>query len=482
MPRTTLLRTRSRRRAVTVGAALVVGALASGCVGARSTTTSNPSTNAGVTNVTLTITANDVKGGKNAAEASWIQDYVIPTFVAQEKAKGVTANVTFDGSGVADEQYKTKLELNLKTGSGTDVFAADGIWLGELAAAGYVKPLDQVVGAAATNWDGWSQISTAVQQNLSFKGKPYGIPNGTDGRVLYFNKTLFQQAGLPADWQPTSWAGILSAGQALKKLPGVTPIQINAGVPMGEATTAQGFLPLLAGTGQPLYDQQTGTWQGATTGVKDVLAFYQQIYGSGLGDKRLQQDSSGRDQSFAEFSQGKIGILAEGDYLWRSVICPSRTDCGTTSMPNRDQVVGWAKIPAKTPGSGVNGQSFVSVSGGSGWLLSPGTKYPQQAWDLMAFMASAQAQTKLSQAQIRISARKDVNEQTLKNDPLLTFISQQVLPLTTYRPSDEHYDTVSLALQQATADVVAGKSPDQAAATYQASLQKAVGADHATSG
>ncbi|MBD3783372.1 MAG: extracellular solute-binding protein [Micrococcales bacterium] len=468
------------RLAVTgLGAALLL----SGCVGAKDAGGgADPSANADAKDVTLVISANDVKGGKNAAEAAWIEDEVIPAFVAAQKAKGVTAKVTFNGAGVEDEQYKTKLELNLRTGSGSDVFAADGIWLGELAAAGYVKPLDDVVGKAASGWDGWDQISEAVQANLSFKDQRYGIPNGTDGRVLYFNKTLFAKAGLPADWQPTSWDEILQAARALKKVPGVTPLQVNAGVPMGEATTAQGFLPLLAGTGAPLYDESKGTWQGATDGVKQVLGFYQQVYGAGLGDPRMQQDKAGRDQSFAEFAQGKVGILAEGDYFWRSVICPSEKDCGATSMKDRDSVVGWAKIPARQPGSGVNGQDFVSVSGGAGWMLSPKTKYPQQAWELMAFMSSKEMQAKLSQAQIRISARQDVNAETLKNDPLLSFISEQVLPITTYRPSDEAYNEVSLGIQQATADVVSGKSPDEAATTYAQTLTKAVGADHVAGG
>ena len=466
-------------RATLLVSGLAASALLSGCVGAKSAEdSSDPSANADAKDVTLVINANDIVGGKNSAEATWITEKVIPGFVAAQKAKGVTAKVTFNGAGVEDEQYKTKLELNLKTGSGSDVFAADGIWLGELASAGYVKPLDDVVGAAAKGWDGWSQISKAVQQNLTFKDQLYGIPNGTDGRVLYFNKKLFAQAGLPADWQPTSWADILAAGQALKKVKGVTPIQINAGVPMGEATTAQGFLPLLAGTGKPLYDDSSAKWQGETQGVKDVLGFYQQIYGSGLGDPRMQQDTAGRDQSFAEFSTGKIGILAEGDYFWRSVICPSKDDCATTSMADRDDVVGWAKIPAKQPGAGVNGQDFVSVSGGSGWMLNPKTKYPQQAWELMAFMASKEMQTELSKAQIRVSARGDVNSETLKNDPLLSFISSEILPLTTYRPSDEKYNEVSLAIQQATADVVGGASPDKAAQTFKASLEKAVGGDH----
>lgn len=458
--------------------------LLTGCVSGKKTKT-DPTKNTGAKNVSLTISANDVVGGKNAAEATWITKVVIPGFIAMEKAKGVTAKVNFVGAGVDDEKYKQKLELDLHTGKASDVFAADGIWLGELASAGYVKPLSDVVGNPATSWDGWAQISKTVQQNLSYQGKLYGIPNGTDGRVIYFNKKLFAQAGLPADWQPKSWDEILAAGQKLKKLPGVDPIQINAGTPMGEATTAQGFLPLLAGTGKPLFDDSSKKWQGATPQVTAVLDFYRQIYRGGLGDPKLQQDQSGRDESFAEFSKGKIGMLVESDYLWRSIICPdkSQSGCNTTAMPDRNATVGYSLIPAQKPGSGVNGQDFVSVSGGTGWLLSPGTKYPQQAWELMSYMASQSAQTDLSKAQVRISARADVNKTTLSNDPLLTFIADKVLPITVYRPSDENYNAVSVALQQATADVVAGKSAQSAAKTYQSSLEKAVGgADHVETG
>jgi multiple sugar transport system substrate-binding protein len=462
--------------------AVVVSTLLASCVSGKKAT-SNPSTNAAAKSVSLTITANDVAGGKNAAEAGWITNVVIPGFEAMEKTKGVNATVKFQGSGVADEDYKTKLELNLKAGSGADVFAADGIWVGELASAGYIKPLPQVAGSASDSWDGWSQISSAVQQNMSYQGQRFGIPNGTDGRVLYFNKTLFHEAGLPTTWQPKSWQDILSAGAALKKLQGVTPIQINAGTPMGEATTTQGFLPLLVGTGVKLYDDKSGKWQGATANVDGVLQFYQQLYGSaGLGDPKLQQDQSGRDESFAEFSQGKIGMLLESDYLWRSIICPDKTTCGKTSMPDRNSVIGWASIPAAQPGTGVNGQNFVSVSGGTGWLLDPKTKYPQQAWDLMTYMASAQAQKQLSSVQVRISARNDVNQQTITSDPLLSFIASKVLPITVYRPSDAHYPQVSIAVQQATADVVSGKSPKDAAKTYQSSLEKIVGADHVQTG
>ncbi|PZS35207.1 MAG: ABC transporter substrate-binding protein [Pseudonocardiales bacterium] len=472
---------RKSRRVTTIVCCVAISALLGGCVASKKTK-SDPTKNATAKTVSLTINANDVAGGKNAAEANWITSFVIPGYVAAQKAKGVTATVKFNGAGVDDEQYKTKLELGLKTGNGADVFAADGIWLGELASAGYVKPLDEVVGKDAANWDGWSQISKAVQNNLSYKDKLYGIPNGTDGRVVYFNKKLFAQAGLPADWQPKSWDDILAAGAALKKISGVNPIQINAGTPMGEATTAQGFLPLLAGTGKPLFDETSGKWQGATSNVTSVLDFYKKIYGGGLGDPHLQQDKAGRDESFADFSKGKIGILVEGDYFWRSIICPDKKVCNTTAMATRNADVGYAKIPAEKPGMGINGQDFVSVSGGGGWMLNPSSKYPQQAWELMTFMMSAEAQKSLAQAEIRISPRADVNATTLASDPLMSFIAKTILPITSYRPSDQNYNAVSVAIQEATAAAVSGKSASSAAKTYQSSLQKAVGDAHVETG
>lgn len=420
--------------------------------------------------ISLTIATNAIAGGKNEQEAEWITNYVIPTFTEAMKAKGVTADVTFQPSGVDDEQYKAKLSLDLKTRSGADIVALDGIWVGEFAQAGYIAPLEDVVGASAEQWDGWSQIPDAVRANASFDDQAYGIPAGTDGRVLFYNKKLFQQAGLPTDWQPKSWAEILDAGRALKKLPGVAPLQINAGSAMGEATTMQGVLPLLVGTGSQI--NEGDTWQGATEQVRDVLQFYADVYGDGLGDKSYQQGAKGRDESFAAFAAGKVGVLVEGDYFWRSVINP---DGGVAPMPTRDSDVGYALMPAQTAGSGVRSQDFVSMSGGSGYFLNPSTEYPQQAWELLTFMASPEALTELVGSQPRITARSDVNADVLSADPMLSFVAEEVLPITSYRPGLAVYPQVSAALQQATDDIVSGKSVDQALQAYQEAVEKAVG-------
>jgi len=42
-------------------------------------------------------------------------------------------------------------------------------------------------------------------------------------------------------------------------------------------------------------------------------------------------------------------------------------------------VVGWALIPSMRPGSGLNGQGFVSLSGGGARMINPHTKHPKDA-------------------------------------------------------------------------------------------------------
>ncbi|MGI5328281.1 extracellular solute-binding protein [Actinomadura nitritigenes] len=459
----------SRRRIGAAAALVLAGAVLAGCGGGGSPT--DPNRGKDAKNFTLTITRNAIAGGKNAGEAEWLTKTVIPRFVAAEKAKGITAKVTFRGQGVDDEAYKTKLALDLKSRSGADIMDIDGIWVGEFAQAGYIRPLSEVVGAPADAWDGWSQIPGSVQQLALFDGRKYGVPSGTDGRLLYFNKRLFARAGLPADWQPKSWQDVVAAGRALKRLPGVTPIQLDAGTAMGEATSMQGVLPLLAGAGAQIY--QDGTWTGGGPALKSVLGLYAQIYGSEkLGDPKLQEEAKGRDKSFEEFAAGKIGVLAEGDYLWRDVLNPKD---GVAKMRTRDTDVGFALIPAVSPGKGVRGQSFVSMSGGPLTVMNPNTKHPQQAFEFIEFMNSADMVKARTAGTPEITSRTDVNKQILAGDPLLTFVSEKVLPVTSYRPGLAVYPQVSTALQEATAAVVSGKSPDQAAAQYAKKLEGIVG-------
>lgn len=433
----------------------------------------------------VSISANAILGGKNNQTATWIQNFVIPQFELSHAEKGKQVEVSFTPTGIDDNQFKTQLALDLASKRGPDVMALDGFWVSEFAEAGYIKPLDSVIKAKKVNaWEGWNQIPASVQGVMAYDGKRYGVPQGTDGRIIYYNKKLFADAGLPTNWQPKTWAELLTAAKTIKtKTPSVTPLQLNAGDGMGEATAMQGFLNLLGGAGSLIYDEKTKKWAGNTKAVRDMLGFYDSVYNKdkvGNSDWQLLAGENGRNESFKAFSDGNLAMIIEGDYLWRGVINPVS---GNFKMADRDTNVGFAKIPAQRAKSGVNGQSFISMSGGSGYALNPNSANKAVAWELLQFINSKESVSSFMAigGAVRISQRQDVNTAVLKSDPALKFVFENAIPNTFFRPANVNYNAVSVLLQKATTSIVQGKSVAETAAAYESALKDLVGAANVAS-
>ncbi|MCZ7573860.1 MAG: extracellular solute-binding protein [Ardenticatenaceae bacterium] len=420
----------------------------------------------------MNIVCRCVAGGVNANQVKFITEYVIPKFQDQMAKEGKSVTVNLVQFGGSDEQLKQQYALDLKVGQGSDVMAFDGFWVPEFVAGGLLKPLDEVAGPDVPKWEGWSHIPENVQALLSYQGKVYGIPIGTDARAIWYRKDIFKQAGLPDNWQPTSWDDLLSAARTIKQaMPDVTPIQLDAGTAMGEATTLQGWYMVVTGAGANVYDFDNNKYIVKGQPILDGLNFYKMIYiDDKLGDARLQLLKDGRQQSFLEFRDGKIAMLVEGDFFWRSVLAT-----GDTKLENRDELVTFAKMPAEKPGMGIRGQDFVTASGGGGYVLNPNTRHPTEAWELLAFMNSKEALDWLQQLEPRIRSRDDV---PVPNDPVMTALAKELLPITTIRPADPDYPKVSQAIQLMTEQVVSGeKSPQEAADVYAKSVTDIVGAD-----
>lgn len=422
--------------------------------------------------VSVSVTCRCVEGGVNANMVKWFKTYVAPKFAEKMKAAGkpVTANlIEFGGS---DEGLKEQQALDLKVGKGADVLSFDGFNVPDFVAGGLLKPLDAIAGPDVLKWEGWTHISPGLQGILGYQGKLYGIAAGTDVREIFYRKDLFQKAGIAVPWQPKSWADLLDTARKIKTaLPDVTPLQINAGTAMGEATTMQGYFMVLLGAGQHMYDFDNAKWYVKSPAILDTLNFYKTVYvDEKLGDARLQLLKDGRNQSFLQFRDGKMAMLVEGDWFWRSVLAS-----GETMIANRNDVVSFAKMPAKEPGKGYKGQDFVTVSGGTGFVLNPNTKYPKEAWELLSFMFSKDSLLAYQAIEPRIRARDDV---PVTGDPVMTEMANQLLGLTTVRPMLPEYPKISVEASLMTERVVSGEmTPAQAMDAYAKAVIAIAGAD-----
>ena len=77
---------------------------------------------------------------------------------------------------------------------------------------------DRITDDMRTNIDDWTSVSAGFETD----GDVYAVPVGLQGYVFYYNKDLFEQAGLPRDFKPETWADVEAAGKKLKAA-GVQP-------------------------------------------------------------------------------------------------------------------------------------------------------------------------------------------------------------------------------------------------------------------
>jgi multiple sugar transport system substrate-binding protein len=230
----------------------------------------------------------------------------------------------------------------------------------------------------------------------------------------------------------------------------------------------QGYWMALLGTGEQVTDEN-GRYIVSSQGILDTLKLYKTIYlDEKLGDQRAQLLADGRNRSFANFRNGKTAMLVEGDWFYRSVTKPG----AEFEVADRDNVMTWKKMPSEKPGRGLRGQDFVTMSGGTGFVINPNTDTPQEAWELLSFMNSKE----------QLDAFRIRNDVPIPNSPFLTETAETLLPITTARPNDANYNKVSAEIQRMTERVVSGElSPEDAMAQFKTAVIGIVGAENTVS-
>ena len=247
---------------------------------------------------TVRILENAVKGGVNSA-ISWNG----MTSASRKLKKQMGIRIEMIPAGIRDEDFKARVALDLKSGRAADIIGFDQFWVPEFAEAGFLLPLDKYI----ASWPDRSQYYDSMLEMGTFKGKTYMVMRLTDLRMIFYHKDILEQAGIPLPWQPRNWAEIVDACRKIKqKFPEVMPLEINAGVEMGEATTMQGFLMLLYGAGGSLYDEKSGKWVVDSPAFRQTLDFYKKVYmDDKLANAELVTSPKAREKTFELFSKAK---------------------------------------------------------------------------------------------------------------------------------------------------------------------------------
>jgi multiple sugar transport system substrate-binding protein len=396
--------------------------------------------------------------------AEWLASLVEPGIEAFEAETGETVNaIKLPGQG-----YDQRIALDLSAGTAADVVQMDSFMVSELASAGYLHPLNE----QGAGWDQYQYYQPGLLEVASYEGNVYGLPTDTDVRMLWYDKSNFEKAGIAVPWEPKSWADILDAAQKLKDAGVQYAFILPAGTKQAEAATMQGFYMALLGADVPegdrnrLLNRETGQWIGDSPAIRRTLELYHQVY--------VENELTPADINYATdvgaavrqaLADDKVGIIASGSWedacLW---------DCNGVNLPSReerDAQVGWTPWP----GSGEPGtKATTNISGG--WTIGVNAKAadPDLAFKLVTTIFDVDNFKAWTLANHRMAVRTDISESPEYMEDAYLAKATALAADTTGRDTIPGYQTVSALVQQATADILDGADVETVVQEYHDAL------------
>lgn len=226
---------------------------------------------------------------------------------AVEKFNATHTDIQIELSIVPDAEIITKYAQSVRAGTAPDLigtFTSGPL----LAAQGMLEDLTDRVEALPNRAD----LAVAAMNAGLIEGRTYTVPLGVQGSQLYWNKTLFEQAGLDPEKPPATLEEVKAIAEKLSELPDVIPFSTIGST--GGAWT--GFPSIWASGGEvltPAGPDQQAVFDNDTT--KAVLAWYRDMWTSGLMAKTDQPNQDPGGVGLQNAHAGKVGMAVGGGYI-----------------------------------------------------------------------------------------------------------------------------------------------------------------------
>lgn len=382
----------SRARAIGVLCVVLSTAL-SACTGGGSTGSAGTGAAAAGTasngggNVTLTY-------WENVLDDGGLQDSVIKSFETSHP------NVKVNHVTMQLNDLTVKLPTALSSGTGPDVIYADvsPAFLGDYVKAKEILPLDNAF--KTYGWD--KRVFSFAQKRATYGGHIYAVGNEVEDLGLMVNKKIFDALHLPL---PTTFDQLESDMATIKAKSDYTPMQLACASGCYNGfhvmhTIAYATMP----TATVVNTTPQGTGSYLDPGWLAALTTFQSWVKAGYFNK--DANAVGFDNHWADFCAGKVAMLTQGTWLFKTI-----SDCAKASGGRLDFV----NIPFPVK-QGLPFQAYVGV--GSGWYVNAAVaKDPARekaALDLInAMIAPSVADQWVSKAQVFPAVPFDKSKVTL---------------------------------------------------------------------
>jgi multiple sugar transport system substrate-binding protein len=297
-----------------------------------------------------------------------------------------------------NDSYQQKVASAAGAKQLPDILASDVAYAANYASKGVFADLTDRVDTLPFK----DKLAPSHVKAATFDGKIYAVPHDLDMSVLFYNKVLFEKAGLDPNTPPTTMQEVYQDAVKINKLGGATHGYFFG----GDCPGCMLFTtwPMIWADGGTIMNDKGDASTIDNSQAAGVYSLYRKMYSEGLTPASVKSEN-GPTWTQA-FTEGKIGIQPFGATALQ------------TMKEGPALQVGVAPIP------GLNGgkSSFV---GGDVLGTTATSKHADQSWDFIKWTLSDQAQVEVVAKNKNSPVRSDLaNNKYAAQDPRLVTFNQ----------------------------------------------------------
>lgn len=286
--------------------------------------------------------------------------------------------------------YKQALLTSIAAGVEPDIYYVDIFWWLELATNDALLPIDDLMAASGIKKDEF--IPTLVNA-FTYDGKLYGIAKDFNTLGMFYNKDLFDKAGLAYPTDDWTWTELKEAAAKLTDLGDANKPVYGFCTPP-DPGRFPAFVFQNGGTVMSPDFKDTTLDSAAAVGAAE---FYTSFRAEKIG--AIPSDL-GEGWQGTLFGKGQCAMVYEGGWLIPYL---------------RDQFPG-TKYGVVMPPAGPKGEGNLIFT--VAWGISANTKNPDAAWKVVQFLTSEASQKTVLESGFALPSRKSLqNSDYLKNNP-----------------------------------------------------------------
>lgn len=284
--------------------------------------------------------------------------------------------------------YWTLLEAGASGGDMPDVF-----WMHSNEAVKYMSNnilldiTDQVAASTVLEMDKFPQD---LKEMYQWEGKTYALPKDMDTIAIWYNKTLFDEAGIPYPDGSWTWDEFYEIAQKLTKDDG-SQYGFCAN-PSNEQDTWMNIVYTMGGC--VLNDQGMSGFDDPKTIA--AMEFVDKMVHTVMPPASTMSET-GTD---VLFGSGKVAMISQGSWM-------------VAGFKDNEYIAENADV-ARLPKDPATGRS-VSLYNGLGWAASANTKNPEGAYKLIEWFATKDMQEKQAELGVTMAAYEGVSDKWVNN-------------------------------------------------------------------